>query len=95
MTGNENIFPTVYKGSDYSIYEPNFTSEIEGFEEGYANPTSSIIATAIILDNMGLKEEGENIINALCEAYQSKERTPDVGGSLTTDEFTNRVISHL
>ena len=95
MTGNENLYPTVYKGSDYSIYEPYFYHEIEGFEEGYANPTSSIIACSIIMENLGLKKEGDNVMKALCEAYQSKERTPDVGGTLTTEEFTNKVISHL
>ncbi len=95
LTGNENLFPTVYRGDDYSLYEPNFASEIEGFEEGFANPTAAILTSAIVLSNMGMKKESADILNALCETYRSKERTPDMGGMLTTEQFTQNVIGRL
>ena len=95
LAGNENLYPTVYKGTDYSLYEPNFAPEIEGFEEGFVNPTSAIIAAAEILANMDLKTEARRIIDSLCETYKAGERTPDVGGKLSTKEFTDRVLSRL
>ncbi len=44
---------------------------------------------------MGRPKEASAIIEALIETYAAGERTPDVGGDLTTEEFTDRVVSHL
>ncbi len=95
LCGNENLFPTVYSGSDYALYEPNFTPEIEGSEPNYENPTSAIYAASVILSHMGMNSESKRIIDALCSCYEAGERTPDVDGSLTCQEFTEKVIDRI
>ena len=95
MTGNENLFPTVYRGDQYSLYEPNFYPDVPGFNSANPNPTSAIIATSAIMSYLGMDREADEIIDALCDCYANMQRTPDVGGSLTTEEFTDKIISHL
>jgi len=95
LTGNENLFPTVYRGYDYSLYEPNFATSIKGFEAGYENPTSAIITAALVLKKVGKLEEADRVMDALCDAYGAGKRTPDVGGNLSTEAFTDEVISRI
>jgi isocitrate/isopropylmalate dehydrogenase len=34
-------------------------------------------------------------MEALCECYRAGDRTPDVGGTLTTEEFTDAVVRRI
>ncbi len=43
---------------------------------------------------MSIRQEADSVITALMETYAAGERTPDVGGTLSTEEFMNR-ISHI
>jgi isocitrate/isopropylmalate dehydrogenase len=95
LAGNRNLYPTVYKGVNYSIYEPNFFSEIEGFDPQEPNPTSAIIATSIILKNLGMDGPADDLMLALVESYAAGDRTSDVGGTLSAEDFTDKVISRL
>ena len=95
LTGYDHICPICYMGSDYKLFNPNHVAVIDGLDEKYANPTSSIMSAAILLQDFGKKEEYDQIMNALCEAYRAGERTPDVGGTLSTEEFTQKVISRI
>ncbi len=95
LAADRNLFPTVYSGVDYSIYEPNFLTEIEGLDPVEPNPTAAIIATSIILKNLGLSRPADDLMKALEDSYAAGDRTSDVGGSLSAEEFTDKVISRL
>ena len=82
-------------GEVYKMYEPSQYPTYENLEPEFANPTSSILSASMILKDIGLQEDADRITNALMEAYSRKERTPEVGGKLTTEEFTDKVISYL
>ncbi len=95
LTGYDYLSPTCFVGIDYKMYDPCKKALPSGLEIEYANPTSAIISAAQRLGEMGLKDEYDRIIDAVCDTYASNERTPDVGGTLTTAEFTERVIRRI
>ncbi len=55
------------------------------------NPTGCILAAAMVLDNFDLPIEADKIRNAVRSAYRKGMKTQDVGGELSTSEFTYRV----
>ena len=96
LTGYDHLGPLYFAGNDYILYKPcNKPTYDETIKEGYENPTSAIISASIMLRNFGLKNECDDIMNALCDTYAAKKRTPDVNGDLTNEEFTNEIIDRL
>ncbi len=93
LTGGNHISPNTYVGDDFFLSESGAPQE--HVEPGFANPTSMIISGYMALYNMGRTKEANAVMNSLCEAYQAGERTPDMGGTLSTDEFTERVIRRI
>ena len=95
MTGGNRLTPIAYVGEDCNLIVPGLYKTFEDVPRGYANPTSAITAAAMSLFDMGRKNEALSIIRAVKETYDAGERTPDVGGTLSTEEFTDRVVSRI
>ncbi len=47
----------------------------------------------MVLCNIDMRQEAESVIVALMETYATGERTPDVGSTLSSEEFMDRVVS--
>jgi len=94
LSGFNHISPTCYVGDEYAMYKPCDVVTIPN-ENKYANPTSAIMSISTILHNLNLNDEAKIVSDALSETYRNNERTPDVGGTLTTKEFTECVISRI
>ena len=95
MTGGNRLTPIAYVGEDCNLIVPGLYKTFEDVPKGYANPTSAISSAAMSLFDMGRKDEALSIVRALKETYNAGERTPDVGGTLTTEDFTDRVLSRI
>lgn len=95
LSGGNRLTPIAYVGEGCNLIVPGLYKTFEDVPKGYANPTSAILAGAMALTNMGRREEAFSIIRALTETYAAGERTPDVGGTLSTEEFTDRVLSRI
>ena len=95
MTGGNRLTPIAYVGEDCNLIVPGLYKTFEDVPKGYANPTSAISSAAMSLFDMGRKDEALSIVRALKETYDAGERTPDVGGTLTTEDFTERVLSRI
>jgi isocitrate/isopropylmalate dehydrogenase len=55
-----------------------------------------ILSAVMLLKYIGEGERGERIEQALFDVFRKGENlTPDLGGSATTDEFCNSIISRL
>jgi isocitrate/isopropylmalate dehydrogenase len=93
LTGGNHLSPSAYIGDEYFLSVS--PAPHEHVEPGYVNPTSMIVGGYMALYNNGRTREAEAVMEALCAAYRAGERTPDVGGTLTTDEFTERVIRRI
>jgi len=93
LTGGNHISPNTYVGDDYFLSESS--NPQEQVEPGFVNPTSMIIGGYMALNNMGRTKEAEAVMEALRDTYRAGERTPDMGGDLSTDDFTDRVIRRI
>lgn len=79
-----------------SMFEPVHGSAPDIAGRGIANPLGAIWTAALMLEHLGLDEEGERIVLALEELLASDgPRTLDLGGSATTDEVTDAVLGLL
>ncbi len=93
LTGGNHISPSAFVGDEFFLSVS--TAPREPVDPAYVNPTSMIIGGSMALSSMGRAREAEAVMGALCEAYRSGDRTPDMGGSLTTDQFTESVIRRI
>lgn len=62
---------------------------------GLANPSSLILSSVMMLDFMGWGEAALLVKSALAKAIASGQTTRDLGGQLTTAEFTQAIISNI
>lgn len=62
---------------------------------GLANPSSLILSSVMMLDFMGWGEAATLVKSALAKAIASGQTTRDLGGQLTTAEFTQAIIAHI
>jgi len=96
LSGYNHISPLFFAGNGYSLHKPcNKPSYGDTIPEGYENPTSAFISLSIILKDLGLMDESDRLMDVIIEAYNDKKRTPEVGGDLTNEEFTDEIIRRL
>jgi homoisocitrate dehydrogenase len=82
-------------GTDSAVFEPVHGSAPPLVGTGKANPIATFLATAMMLDYLGEKDFAERLRNAVEACTANNESTPDLGGSLTTSQVTERVIGYL
>ncbi len=95
MVGGSYLTPMGSIGDSTGLFEPMYGPKLEMAEKGFVNPTSAILSSAMALDQIGHPLDAENVRKAVREVYSKGKVTPDVGGTSTTDEFTNFVIDVL
>ena len=83
------------EGTFPSLFEPIHGSAPDIAGEGVANPAGAIWAASLLLEHAGHEDAGRRVLAALEAALASGARTPDLGGSSSTEEVTEAVISHL
>lgn len=95
LAGGNHLSPMGFAGDSNFLLVPGNIHHFENVPKEYVNPTSAIFAGAMALSNLNRRSAADTITEALKETYRAGETTPDMGGTLTTDEFTKRVIGHL
>jgi len=61
-----------------------------------ANPAALTLAACLMLDHIGDRFRADRIRRAIESTIKSGEaKTRDLGGTATTKEFTDAVISHI
>lgn len=78
-----------------SMFEPVHGSAPDIAGKGIANPIAQILSGAAMLDWLGEPAAAAAIRNAVDAAVASGARTPDLGGTLTTSQMTDAIISRL
>jgi isocitrate dehydrogenase (NAD+) len=64
--------------------------------KGIANPTAIVMSAAMMLNYLNEVEASRRILDALDKVYrEGKHTTRDVGGTATTQEFTQAVIAEM
>lgn len=78
-----------------SMFEPFHGSAPDIMGKGIANPVGALWAASMMLDHLGESEASATLTSAFESTLASGTSTPDLGGTATTESFTNRVLSHL
>ena len=61
-----------------------------------ANPTAILLASAKMLQHLGLNDEAIKVKTAVNKVLEEqKVRTRDLGGFASTTQFTQAVVNHL
>ena len=78
-----------------SMFEPVHGSAPDIAGKGLANPIATLWSVQMMLDFLGEKEAGQELMAAVERVTEEKLFTPDLGGSETTASFTDRVLDNL
>lgn len=96
LIGGLGFAPGANIGEEIAVFEPvhGTAPDIQG--KNIANPTSAILSGIMMLRHIGENESADKIEKALKIALKDKtNKTYDLGGKLTTKEFTELVIKHI
>lgn len=76
-----------------SMFEPVHGSAPDIAGRGIANPVGAIWSASLMLDHLGHPDAAAGILSAITTLLgQTGVRTPDLGGSATTDEVTSALL---
>ncbi|KAI9012333.1 hypothetical protein DFJ74DRAFT_636274 [Hyaloraphidium curvatum] len=94
LVGGPGIIPGSNIGSQYAVFEPGCRHVGKDIEhQNVANPTAMILSACWMLRHLGLDEHANRISSALHKVIaQGAVRTPDLGGSAKTTEFTKAIV---
>jgi isocitrate dehydrogenase (NAD+) len=96
LVGGLGLAPGGNIGKKASIFEAVHGSAPDIAGRGIANPSSLLLSAIMMLDHLEMREPASRIRNALVETVQQRDSlTPDLGGSGTTDSFTDAIIGRL
>jgi isocitrate dehydrogenase (NAD+) len=96
LIGGLGLAPGANLGQRHAIFEAVHGSapDIAGQEK--ANPTAILLASAMMLDHLNLKEDAERIRRAIERTLSMGEiKTPDLGGHHGTQAYTEALIKAL
>ncbi len=80
---------------DVALFDPAGGTAPDIAGQNKCNPTAALLALGLLLDYVDRYELGHALRLSILGAIRRGERTSDIGGSLTTTEFTERVVERL
>jgi tartrate dehydrogenase/decarboxylase/D-malate dehydrogenase len=79
-----------------SMFEPVHGSAPDIAGKGLVNPLATILSAAMMLDHLGMTEAARAVEAAVAAVLaEGQVRTPDLGGTSSTEEVTNAVLEKL
>ena len=97
LTGSIGLLPSASLGeSGPGLFEPVHGSAPDIAGQGIANPLAMMLSAALMLRHgLDRQDEAAALESAVDRALDAGLRTPDLGGTATTAEATEAVLSHL
>ena len=96
LVGGLGLAPGGNIGAHGAIFEAVHGTAPDIAGKGIANPGAVVLAACMLLDHLGDKPRAERIRNAFETTIRDgKVLTRDLGGTASTDEFTDAVIEKL
>ena len=96
LVGGLGMTPGANIGEDAAMFEAVHGSAPDIAGKGVANPTALLMASGLMLDHCGLHEMGEKIRATVKTTLANpKTLTGDLGGKLSTKDFTKALIGNL
>ena len=101
-TGGLGMAPAANLGDDFGLFEPVHGAAFDIAGKQIANPTSFILSIKMMLEWLGNKNSDQNSISAaqtlekiVLQVIESGITTKDVGGNMSTREFTKEITNRL
>ncbi|MUV86851.1 NAD-dependent isocitrate dehydrogenase [Natronomonas sp. CBA1123] len=95
LVGGLGLLPSANVGDDNALFEPVHGSAPDIAGEGIANPAATILSAAMLLEHLGYGEEATSVRTAVESVLESGPRTPDLGGSASTEDVTAAIVDEL
>jgi isocitrate dehydrogenase (NAD+) len=96
LVGGLGLVPSGNLGDDAGLFEAVHGTAPDIAGKGYANPTALLLSSVMMLDYLGDPETARSIGTAVHRIYrEGKFMTRDLGGKVSTAEFTKAVIDAL
>jgi 3-isopropylmalate dehydrogenase len=95
VVGSLGILPSASLGESKPLFEPVHGSAPELAGRGTANPCGAILSVAMLLEHALRRPDLARAVEAAVVATLREARTPDIGGTATTAEFTALVHRNL
>jgi len=96
LVGGLGLAPGANIGTDGGIFEAVHGTAPDIAGKGIANPCALLLAAAQMLDHLAMPTQAERIRTAIRSTLSAKDRlTGDLGGSATTEQFTDALISRV
>lgn len=102
VVGGLGMGPAGNVGNDFGVFEPVHGAAFDIQGQNVANPISILLSTRMMLEWLGVMHndnqataEGNRIENAIIRMLLANRKTRDLGGSLTTKEFTRDVQVYM
>ena len=96
LVGGLGIVPGANMGEAHAVFEAVHGSAPDIAGQGKANPTALMLSSVMLLIHLGETEAAKKLQNAVEATYrEGKHLTGDVGGSASTEEFTDAVVRQI
>jgi isocitrate dehydrogenase (NAD+) len=96
LVGGLGVVPGANMGDHHAVFEAVHGSAPDIAGKGIANPTALILSSVLMLIHLGELAAAARLRSAIEQVYaEQKNLPPDVGGSASTDKFTDAVIAKL
>ena len=96
LVGGLGLAPGANIGKDAAIFEAVHGSAPDIAGKGVANPSALLLAGVSMLEHLGQRDTAARVRTALeTTVKEGDSLTPDLGGTGTTDTFTDAVIRRL
>lgn len=96
LIGGLGLLPSCNLGAEYSMFEAVHGSAPDIAGKGIANPTALLWSACMMLEHLDQEEVAARIRTAVDQVLaEGTVRTPDLGGSSTSAQYTQAIIDHL
>jgi 3-isopropylmalate dehydrogenase len=96
LVGGMGMAPSADIGDRYAVFQPSHGSAPDIAGQGIANPVAAILSAAMMVEWLGMGEAAAQIHGAVRKVFADRAvRTRDMGGSMSTREMTDAIMSAL
>lgn len=102
VVGGLGMAPAANIGDNFALFEPVHGAAFDIAGKGIANPSSFLLSIKMMCDWLGAKnndakcvEVGQKLENTIFDLVKTGAKTQDIGGDLSTVEFTKQITDNL
>jgi len=95
LTGGLGMAPSANIGDHFGLFEPVHGSAPDIAGKGVANPSATILSASLLLEFVKMMDAASSLQSALVQTLNEGDRTRDIGGTLDTMKFAEKVSERL